>query len=50
MLEVLPAKKYYGAYATGVVVLVNGCPSHFTGKFAKKDAKEFISKLGGKNE
>jgi len=32
MLELIPARRYYGKHATGWVLLVNGHPSHFATK------------------
>ena len=49
-VETLKAKDYYGSHATGTVVLVNGQPSHFTGKTAKKDAKTFIDSITNPNK
>lgn len=43
MIEWMPARNYYGRHATGVVVLVNGTPHHFTGKTARKDARKFAA-------
>lgn len=35
----MAAKHYYGDHATGVVLLVNGFPRHFTGPTARLDAE-----------
>ena len=45
MIEKTKACKYYGRHATGVVVLVNGYPHHFTGRRASADANSFIRRL-----
>ncbi len=42
LIEVLPAKKYYGPHATGVVVVVNGHPA-FHG--TSREAKLFVKGL-----
>lgn len=41
MIELLKARKYYGKGRTGWVVLVYGCPHHFTGPDALKQAECF---------
>lgn len=41
MIEIISARKYYGRYATGTVVLINGCPHHFTGSGNTRDARAF---------
>ena len=45
-VERLSAKSYYGRHATGVVVLVNGQPHHFTGAGSGRDATAFIKSVG----
>lgn len=42
MVELIAARDYYGRHATGTVVLVNGFPSHFVGRSARKDALAFM--------
>lgn len=43
MIERLSARSYYGPHATGWVVLVNGHPTHFTGRTAAADSRAFLS-------
>lgn len=48
MYEIISARKYYGKHATGTVLLVNGYPSHFTGKGALQRARASLANLTGK--
>ena len=45
--EIIPAKKYYGKHATGVVLLRNGCVE-FHGERA--EAKKILNMLNQKNK
>lgn len=50
-VERMPARRYYGRHATGVVVLVNGRPMHFTGEDASREAGKFVASLSaGENQ
>lgn len=44
MVELIAARDYYGRHATGTVVLLNGFPSHFVGRSARKDALAFMER------
>lgn len=48
-VEIMSARKYYGAHSIGKVVLVDGRPNHFTGKTAAADAKAFAKKVSMQN-
>lgn len=43
--EVVAARKYYGAHATGTVVLIDGNPIHFVGEGALREARTFAAKF-----
>jgi hypothetical protein len=46
-IEKIQARKYYGKHAIGMVILINGIPSHFTNV---KDANSFINLLTNKSK
>ena len=40
-IETLPAQDYFHNGAPGVVVVVSGITTHFTGEYAKHDAQRY---------
>jgi hypothetical protein len=44
--EIVPAKKYYGAHATGSVLLRNGHPEyHASTREVKRSHREYLKKM-----
>jgi len=44
--EIVPAKKYYGAHATGSVLLRNGCPEyHAPTREVKRSHRDYLNMM-----